>query len=379
MKIPFNKPYIIGKELFYIAQAVQNGHLAGDGYFSKLCHTFLQDYLHANKILLTHSCSSALEMAAILCDFSPGDEVILPSYTFVSTANAFILRSGCVPKFVDIRQDTLNLDENLIESAITPRTKAIVPVHYAGVSCEMGKIMQIAKKYGLRVIEDAAQGINAKYKDQYLGTIGDLGCYSFHETKNLISGEGGALAVNDANLYSRAEIIREKGTNRSQFFRGMTDKYTWVDVGSSFLPSELTAAFLYAQLEEIEKITKKRMAIWNLYRERLFPLEQKGILRTPFIPEYSTHNAHMFYLILDSLETRTKLISYLKEKEIMAVFHYVPLHSSPAGQRFSGNPNVELPVTDMISSCLVRLPFYYSQTEDEVHTVCDCINNFFGA
>ena len=379
MKIPFNKPYIIGKELFYIAQAVQNGHLAGDGYFSKLCHTFLQDYLHANKILLTHSCSSALEMAAILCDFSPGDEVILPSYTFVSTANAFILRSGCVPKFVDIRQDTLNLDENLIESAITPRTKAIVPVHYAGVSCEMEKIMQIAKKYGLRVIEDAAQGINAKYKDQYLGTIGDLGCYSFHETKNLISGEGGALAVNDANLYSRAEIIREKGTNRSQFFRGMTDKYTWVDVGSSFLPSELTAAFLYAQLEEIEKITKKRMAIWNLYRERLFPLEQKGILRTPFIPEYSTHNAHMFYLILDSLETRTKLISYLKEKEIMAVFHYVPLHSSPAGQRFSGNPNVELPVTDMISSCLVRLPFYYSQTEDEVHTVCDCINNFFGA
>ncbi len=379
MKIPFNKPYIIGKELFYIAQAVQNGHLAGDGYFSKLCHTFLQDYLHANKILLTHSCSSALEMAAILCDFSPGDEVILPSYTFVSTANAFILRSGCVPKFVDIRQDTLNLDENLIERAITPRTKAIVPVHYAGVSCEMGKIMQIAKKYELRVIEDAAQGINAKYKNQYLGTIGDLGCYSFHETKNLISGEGGALAVNDANLYSRAEIIREKGTNRSQFFRGMTDKYTWVDVGSSFLPSELTAAFLYAQLEEIEKITKKRMAIWNLYRERLFPLEQKGILRTPFIPEYSTHNAHMFYLILDSLETRTKLISYLKEKEIMAVFHYVPLHSSPAGQRFSGNPNAELPVTDMISSCLVRLPFYYSQTEDEVHTVCDCINNFFGA
>lgn len=377
MKIPFNKPYVIGKELLYIEQAVQNGHLAGDGHFTKLCHSFLQDHLHADKILLTQSCSSALEMAAILCDISPGDEVIMPSYTFVSTANAFVLRGG-VPRFVDIRPDTLNLDEDLIESAVTPRTKVIVPVHYAGVACEMGKIMQIAKKYGLYVVEDAAQGVNAKYKDRYLGTIGDLGCYSFHETKNLISGEGGALAVNESKLFPRAEIIREKGTNRSQFFRGMTDKYTWVDIGSSFLPSELTGAFLYAQLEEIEKISKKRMLIWNLYHERLLPLEKRGILRTPFIPEYCTHNAHMYYLILDSPDTRTKLIASLKEKGIMAVFHYVPLHSSPGGKQFSADPLEALPVTDRISSRLVRLPFYYSQTEEEVNLVCDCINHFFG-
>jgi len=377
MKIPFNKPYIIGKELYYIEQAVQNGQLSGDGHFSKLCHSFLQDYLHADKVLLTHSCSAALEMAAILCDIAPGDQVILPSYTFVSTANAFVLRGG-VPKFIDIRPDTLNMDENLIEQAITSRTKAIVPVHYAGVACEMEAIMRIAEKYGLLVVEDAAQGINAKYRDRYLGTIGDLGCYSFHETKNLISGEGGALAINNKNFLSRAEIIREKGTNRSQFFRGMTDKYTWVDIGSSFLPSELTAAFLYAQLEEIEKITKKRMLIWNLYLQRLKPLEKRGLFKTPFIPSHCTHNAHMFYLILDSLETRTKLISFLKNQGIMAVFHYVPLHSSPAGIRFSANRSGELPVTDMISSSLVRLPFYYSQTEQEVNFVCDRINQFFG-
>jgi dTDP-4-amino-4,6-dideoxygalactose transaminase len=364
--IPFNKPYMTGRELWYIAQAHTNGHLAGDGMFTKKCHAWLEARTGANKALLSHSCTAALEMAAILADIQPGDEVIMPSFTFVSTANAFVLRGG-VPVFVDIRPDTLNIDETKIESAITARTKAIVPVHYAGVACEMGAIMGIAQQHNLLVIEDAAQAVMSTYKGKPLGTIGHLGAYSFHETKNIISGEGGALLVNDERFAERAEIIREKGTNRSQFFRGQVDKYTWMDIGSSYLPGEVIAAFLWAQMEEAQTITQRRLDLWQRYHEALFPLEEAGKLRRPIIPEGCRHNAHMYYILLESLEKRTEVIARLKEHSVNAVFHYVPLHSSPSGKKF-GRTSGELRHTDNLSERLLRLPLWLGMDEaqDEV-------------
>ncbi|MDR1530438.1 MAG: dTDP-4-amino-4,6-dideoxygalactose transaminase [Burkholderiales bacterium] len=355
-RIPFNRPYMTGKELYYIAQAHFDGALAGDGAFTKRCHAWLEKYTGTKKVLLTHSCTAALEMTALLLDIQPGDEIIMPSYTFVSTANAFALRGG-TPVFVDIREDTLNLDETRIEAAITPRTRAIVPVHYAGVACEMDAIMRIARKHGLKVVEDAAQGVMACYKGRVLGSIGDLGAYSFHETKNIISGEGGALLVNDPNMTARAEIIREKGTDRSRFFRGEVDKYTWQEIGSSFLPGELTAAFLWAQLEEGEMITRKRLESWQYYHDALAGLEKKGVLRRPIVPVECRHNAHMYYILLASENERDRMLQKLKTENIHAVFHYVPLHSSPAGMRHARSCD-NLAVTENISKRLVRLPMW---------------------
>ena len=360
-KIPFNKPYMTGKELHYIAEAKFGNMLAGDGPFTKRCHNWIEEKTGCAKALLTHSCTAALEMTALLLDIQPGDEVIMPSYTFVSTANAFVLRGG-VPVFVDIREDTLNLDERLIEAAITPRTKVIVPVHYAGVACEMDTIMEIAGRRGLKVVEDAAQGVMSSYKGRALGSIGDLGAFSFHETKNVISGEGGALLVNDPELALRAEIIREKGTDRSRFFRGEVDKYTWQEVGSSFLPGELIAAFLWAQLEEAQAITARRMASWKHYHAALAPLEAKRVLRRPVIPEGCEHNAHMYYVLLAPEVNRQTVLSELKRNEIYSVFHYVPLHSSPAGQRY-GRVHGTMDVTNRQSECLVRLPLWVGLTE----------------
>jgi dTDP-4-amino-4,6-dideoxygalactose transaminase len=354
--IGFNKPYLTGKELDLIADAHQRGQLAGDGFYTKLCSNRLEKLTGAQKALLTHSCTAALEMAAIIADIKPGDEIIMPSFTFVSSANAFVLRGG-IPVFVDIRADTLNINEALIEAAVTKRTRAIVPVHYAGVACEMDSIMEIAKKYDLIVIEDAAQGINASYKGRALGSIGHLGTYSFHETKNIISGEGGALLVNDANFVSRAEIIREKGTNRSQFFRGQVDKYTWLDMGSSYLPGEITAAFLLAQLEEAEFITANRLEIWNEYHSVFGHLEESGQLRRPVVPPNCQHNAHIYYLLMKNLATRTEYIDVMKQNRINCVFHYVPLHSSPAGKKY-GRTFGDLSVTDDVSDRLVRLPLW---------------------
>lgn len=354
--IPFNKPYMTGRELWYIAQAHTNGHLAGDGMFTKKCHAWLETRTGAHKALLTHSCTAALDMAAMLADIQPGDEVIMPSYTFVSTANAFVLRGG-IPVFVDIRPDTLNIDETKIEAAITPRTKAIVPVHYAGVGCEMDTIMDIAQRHDLLVIEDAAQGIMSSYKGRALGSIGHMGCLSFHETKNIISGEGGALLINDKRFAERAEIIREKGTNRSQFFRGQVDKYTWMDIGSSHLPGEIIAAFLWAQMEEAEDITRRRLALWDIYHNAFAQLVHCGSVRSPFIHPDCEHNAHMYYLLMPNLERRTTLIEHLKSVQVNAVFHYVPLHSSPAGLRY-GRLSSGLPVTDSVSEQLVRLPLW---------------------
>jgi dTDP-4-amino-4,6-dideoxygalactose transaminase len=354
--IPFNKPYLTGKELHYISEAHARGQLAGDGYFTKKCNAWLEEKTGCHKALLTHSCTAALEMAAILADIQPGDEVIMPSYTFVSTANAFVLRGG-VPVFVDIREDTLNIDERLIEAAITPQTKAIVPVHYAGVACEMDTIMAIARNHNLLVIEDAAQGVMATYKGRPLGSIGDLGCYSFHETKNIISGEGGAILINNPDFADRAEIIREKGTNRSQFFRGQVDKYTWVDIGSSYLPGELIAAFLWAQMEDAVAITAKRLEIWNHYHQAFEGLEASGRLRRPVVPDDCEHNAHMYYLLLRNIDDRSRFISIMQEKGVGCVFHYVPLHSS----RFSCDQSQStplLPLTVSISEKLVRLPFW---------------------
>jgi len=356
MKIPFNKPYMTGRELHYISQAHANGHLAGDGAFSKSCQTWLEQQTGCKKALLTHSCTAALEMAALLGDLKPGDEVIMPSFTFVSTANAFVLR-GAIPVFVDIRPDTLNIDENLIESAITNRTVAIVVVHYAGVSCEMDEICAIAHRHELLIIEDDAQGVGSSYKGRPLGSLGDLAAVSFHETKNVISGEGGALLINAQRFIERAEIIREKGTNRSQFFRGQVDKYTWVDLGSSFLPSELNAAFLLAQLEEASDITLRRLAIWDHYHAGFSTIEKGGAARRPIVPTHCTHNAHMYYLLASSLEHRTQLINTLQKHDIQAVFHYVPLHSSPMGlnaARVSGS----MDVTDSTSLRLLRLPLW---------------------
>jgi len=369
--IPFNKPYMTGRELWLIAQAHAGGHLSGDGMFTKQCHSWLERQTGAAKALLTHSCTAALEMAAIIADLEEGDEVIMPSYTFVSTANAFVLR-GAVPVFVDVRPDTFNIDESLIEAAITPRTKAICVVHYAGVACEMDTIMEIAARHGLLVVEDAAQGIMSTYKGRPLGTIGELGALSFHETKNIISGEGGALLCRDDQFSERAELIREKGTNRSRFFRGQVDKYTWVDKGSSYLPGEITAAFLAAQMDEAEAITSKRIAIWNHYHKWAEQHEAAGTLRRPMIPEGCEHNAHMYYLILRSLEARTRFIASMKDKGIGTVFHYVPLHSSPAGSRY-GRAFGELRVTDRVSDCLVRLPLWLGLESrlDEVFSAAD--------
>lgn len=353
-KIPFNRPYLTGRELSYIAEAHLNGQLAGDGQFSKRCQRWLEAMGASSRALLTHSCTAALEMAALLCDLQPGDEVILPSYTFVSTANAFVLR-GAVPVFVDIRIDTLNIDESKIEAAITPRTKAIVPVHYAGVACEMDVIMDIARRHGLMVIEDAAQACMATYKGRQLGTIGDLGCFSFHETKNIISGEGGALLVNRPDLIERAEIIREKGTNRSRFLRGEVDKYTWTDIGSSFLPGEVIAAFLWAQMEEAQRITARRIALWQRYDEQLSGL--RPLIGTPTIPASCAHNAHMYYVINQTATSRDKILAELKAAGVHAVFHYVPLHSSPFGRSVS-RERFHLPVTDYVSANLIRLPLW---------------------
>ncbi len=374
-KVVFNKPYLEGKELKYVAQTVLYGQKCGDGLFAKRCEELMETRFKASKVLLTTSCTSALEMAAMLCGIEAGDEVIMPSYTFVSTANAFCLR-GAIPKFVDIRHDTLNMDENLIEAAITEKTKAIVPVHYAGVGCEMDKITAIAKKYDLQVIEDAAQGVNAKYKGKNLGTFGNLGSFSFHETKNIICGEGGALVVNDPKFIEPAEIIREKGTNRSQFFRGQVDKYTWVDLGSSYVPSEILTSFLYAQLESMDSITRMRKRVYQSYFEKLAPLQDEGLLTLPEIPDECESNYHMFYIRVTDFATRTKLLKHLKEQGVMAVFHYVPLHDSPMGEKYGYRKGM-LPETEKSSVTLVRLPFYNELEEVDICMVCDEIYSYF--
>lgn len=375
-KIPFNWPHMTGRELSYIAEAHAEGRLAGDGPFTKRCQAWLEQRAGGGKALLTHSCTAALEMAALLIDTGPGDEIIMPSYTFVSTANAFVLRGG-VPVFVDIREDTLNLDERLIEAAITPRTRAIVPVHYAGVACEMDAILGIARRHGLRVVEDAAQGVMSSYKGRALGGIGDLGAYSFHETKNVISGEGGALLVNDAALAARAEIIREKGTDRSRFFRGEVDKYTWQDVGSSFLPGELVAAFLWAQLEEADRITAARMASWQRYHAMLAPLETHSLLRRPIVPAECVHNAHMYYVLLAPGIDRQSVLDAFKRHGIWSVFHYVPLHSSPAGRRH-GRTHGSLAVTDRQAAQLVRLPLWVGLADAQQDRVVDVLKEALG-
>lgn len=371
MSVPFNRPHMTGKELSYIAQAHQNHKLAGDGPFTAACSRWLEQRTGTRKALLTHSCTAALDMAAILADIRPGDEVVMPSFTFVSTANAFVLRGG-VPVFVDIRPDTLNIDERLIEAAITPRTRAVVPVHYAGVGCNMEAIVDIARRRDLLVIEDAAQGVMSEHRGRSLGAIGHLGTVSFHETKNVISGEGGALLVNDPRFVERAEIIREKGTDRTSFFRGETDKYTWVDIGSSYLPGEIIAAFLWAQLEEAESITSRRIELWNRYHARLEASERAGRIRRPIIPEGCRHNAHLYYILLPSAEHRTRLIAHLKGRGISAVFHYVPLHSSPAGKRY-GRAAGSMANTDQLSSRLLRLPLWLGLGSDVPDAIAGAI------
>ncbi len=374
MNIPFNKPYMTSQELEYIRRAYERGHLSGDGPFTLRCNEWLEKRIGCQKALLTHSCTAALEMAAILADLGPGDEVIMPSYTFVSTANAFVLR-GSIPVFVDIRPDTLTVDERMIEKAVTSRTKAIVAVHYAGVGCKMDTIMAVAEKHGLIVIEDAAQGIMCTYEERPLGSIGHLAALSFHETKNIHSGEGGALLINDPRFIERAEIIREKGTNRSKFFRGQIDKYTWVDIGSSYLPSEIIAAFLYAQMEHAEEITARRLQIWGEYHTRLAELEQHNKLRRPVIPDNVRHNAHMYYVLLPDLARRTGLLEFLKGAGIGAVFHYIPLHSSPAGKKF-GRPDGSLSITDDFSDRLLRLPLWIGLKESDLDFICERVSAF---
>ena len=371
--IPFNRPYMTGRELDNIAEAHANGHLSGDGPFTRRCHAWLERETGTRKALLTHSCTAALEMSALLMDLSPGDEVIMPSFTFVSTANAFVLR-GAVPVFVDVRPDTLNIDETLIEAAITPKTRAICVVHYAGVACEMDAIVEIAARHRLLVIEDAAQGVLSTYKEKPLGSLGAFGALSFHETKNIISGEGGALLVNDERFAERAEIIREKGTNRSQFFRGQVDKYTWVDIGSSYLPGEIVAAFLAAQMDEAARITADRLSIWDRYHDAFATLEASERLRRPVIPAHCRHNAHMYYLLLGDLEARTQFIAMLKAAGIHSVFHYVPLHDSPAGRRF-GRVVGDLAVTDDASRRLVRLPLWLPDMNQQ--RVIEAVEDFF--
>jgi dTDP-4-amino-4,6-dideoxygalactose transaminase len=364
MPVPFNKPHMAGKEMEYIAQAIAAGHLSGNGQFTSRAQRWLEEQIGSAKALLTHSCTAALEMAAILADTQPGDEIIMPSFTFVSTANAFVLRGG-VPVFVDIRPDTLNIDETQIEAAITPRTKAIVVVHYAGVGCAMDEILALAARYGLTVIEDDAQGITATYRGRPLGSFGSLAALSFHETKNVISGEGGALLVNDPRLVERAEIIWEKGTNRSKFFRGQVDKYTWVDIGSSYLPSEINAAFLWAQLESVDNIIRERMALWQRYHEAFAPLEEQGCIRRPIIPAECGHNGHMYYVLLPDLAARTAVLDDLKAAGIGAVFHYVPLHTSEPGRTLCRSFG-DLPVTVETSDRLIRMPLWVGMPEETV-------------
>lgn len=375
--ISFNLPYLTGDEFRYVAQLHESRRLAGDGGFTKWCNTWIEEQTGCTRALLTHSCTAALEMAALLLDIEPGDEIIMPSYTFVSTANAFVLRGG-VPVFIDIREDTLNLDERLIEAAITERTRAIVPVHYAGVACEMDSILEIARSHRLKIVEDAAQGVMSRYKGRALGALGDLGAFSFHETKNVISGEGGALLVNDPSLAMRAEIIREKGTDRSRFYRGEIDKYTWQEVGSSYLPSELIAAFLRAQLEQAERITADRIAIWDRYDVQFRELENRGWLRRPVVPADCEHNAHMYYVILAEHIDRQKVLKSLKQQGVSSVFHYVPLHSSPGGRRY-GRGHGTLRTTDMLSGRLLRLPLWVGMTADDQARIAEAMTRALAA
>lgn len=373
--ICFNVPPYVGTEMKYMEEAIKNHKICGDGAFTKKCNQWLVDKTGVPSALLTTSCTHATEMAAILLDIKPGDEVIMPSYTFVSTADAFVLR-GAKAVFVDINPKTMNIDENLIEDAITDKTKAIVPVHYAGVSCEMDKILEIAKKHNLAVVEDAAQGIMCTYKGKPLGSMGDYGCYSFHETKNYSMGEGGALLIRDEENMELAEIVREKGTNRSKFFRGQIDKYTWVEAGSSYLPSDMNAAYLWAQLEKADEINENRLGSWNRYYEGLKELEELGKIELPYIPEYCEHNAHMFYIKAKNLEERTALISYLKEYDILAVFHYIPLHNAPAGKQY-GRFHGEDKYTTSESERIMRLPMYYGLKEEEIDKIVSCVKNFY--
>ncbi len=372
--IPFNKPYVAGKELYYIAQSISFGNISADGRFTKACNELLCEKFNLGSSLMVTSCTSALEMAAILCDVEPGDEVILPSYTFVSTANAFV-RAGVKPVFVDIRPDTLNMDETQIENAITSRTKAIVPVHYAGVACEMDTITDIAERHGIYVVEDAAQGMHAYYKGRALGSIGHMGTYSYHETKNYVCGEGGTLTINHPELQTRAEIIRDKGTNRQQFFRGAVDKYTWVDIGSSYVLSELSCAFLYAQLEALDEIRALRKQVFDNYQNLLGGLQDEGFLQMPVIPDECETNYHMFYILLKDQETRDALMQYLREHDINAVFHYIPLHTSPMGRSF-GYREGQLPVTEDLSGRLLRLPFFNEISFSQQERITDWINSF---
>lgn len=373
--INFNVPPFIGKEIQYMEEAIKAQKICGDGQFTKKCSEWIEKNTGSYRCLLTTSCTHAIEMAAILLDVKPGDEVIMPAFTFVSTADAFVMR-GAKIVFVDIRPDTMNIDESKIEDAITNKTKAIVPVHYAGVSCEMDEIIRIAKKYNLFVVEDAAQGVMAKYHGRSLGTIGDFGCYSFHETKNVSMGEGGALLINDEKYIEQAEIIREKGTNRSKFFRGQIDKYTWVEKGSSYLPSDMNAAYLWAQLESVEDITQSRLKSWKQYYELMQPLADKEYIQLPVIPKMCEHNAHMFYIKVKDVEERTELISYLKDNDILAVFHYIPLHTAPAGVKY-GRFFGEDQYTTRESERLLRLPMYYGLKENEVSYICEKVNSFF--
>lgn len=370
-KVPFNRPYVVGTENAYITEAIAAGHLSGDGDFTRRVNAWLRDRTGVDAALLTHSCTAALEMCALLLDIEPGDEVIMPSYTFVSTANAFVLR-GAVPVFVDIREDTLNIDESLIERAITPKTRAIVAVHYAGVACEMNTIAAIAGRHGIPVVEDAAQALGATYFGKPLGSIGALSALSFHETKNVISGEGGALLIGDPSYAERAEIVREKGTNRSNFLRGAVDKYTWVDVGSSYLPSEVIAAFLWGQLEEHDSMLERRLAIWNGYHERLAELEARGALRRPVIPDGCAHNGHLYYVLAPSADARNNALAEIRAAGVDAIFHYVPLHSSPAGRRFARTSGT-LDRTDDLSARLIRLPLHYRITSEQMDSVCSVL------
>ena len=373
--INFNVPPFTGKEMDYIRECVENQKICGDGVYTKKCNEWLEKKTGSTKCLLTTSCTHATELAALLAEIQPGDEVIMPAYTFVSTADAFVLR-GAVPVFVDIRPDTMNIDENLIEAAITEKTIAIVPVHYAGVSCEMDKIMELAKKYNLVVIEDAAQGVMSTYKGKALGTIGDFGCFSFHETKNYSMGEGGALLIRDEKYVEDAEIIREKGTNRSKFYRGQIDKYTWVNFGSSYLPSDMNAAYLYAQLEMAEEINDARLACWERYYENLKPLAKAGYIELPVVPQGCVHNAHMFYIKAKDIEERTELIAYLKDNGVMSVFHYIPLHTAPAGKKF-GRFHGEDKYTTKESERLTRLPMFYGLTLEQVDYICEQVKSFY--
>ena len=373
--INFNIPPLVGKEFDYIQEAIASHKICGDGAFTKKCHAWMEDRFKSSKILLTTSGSSALDIAALLCNIQPGDEVILPSFTFSSTANSFAIY-GAKLVFVDVRPDTMNIDESLIEAAITDKTRVIVPVHYAGVACEMDTIMDIARRHNLLVVEDAAQGVMSTYKGKALGTIGDVGCYSFHETKNYSMGEGGAVSVNNPEMIERAEILREKGTNRAKFFRGQVDKYNWVDIGDSFLPSELNAAYLYAQLEKADEINADRLNSWEEYNKAFKPLEEKGLVSLPVVPEDCVHNAHMYYLKCRSLDERTDFINFLKERGVMAVFHYVPLHSAPAGLKY-GRFHGEDKYTTADSDRLVRLPMYYGLSEEDRNTVIEVVKEFY--